>query len=371
MQFGTKSSLNVLISSVTKIDPEFITRSSKIQQASVAQKMSWASDRTTTRVEDIAYCLMGLLDVNMPLLYGEGSKAFFRLQLEIIKTSSDESIFAWGSWNVHTEKTAQSQSYGLLATSPSDFLGLGDIIDNDETQVASYVMTNRGLQLDSTRLSEVVNQDEGWSRLFKAIPSIWMLKLCCQRKRLGARDNAIAIFLTESPSNSGYWARISDTILAVKRKRHIAQNKTGYIHIAAKLDHLLARSNSEKQYHTLLIDTRLVKRTQYSITASINDGKRVVLERGSVFESSIVSPNQRADFVVSLSFNSTKGSFLLDAKHYPDGDFRLASSVKQSNSGKAALVHDEGLAWFGAVLGVCLKRKINNGQPVYVLELSI
>lgn len=31
----------------------------------------------------------------MPLLYGEGTKAFQRLQTEIIKTSDDESIFAW------------------------------------------------------------------------------------------------------------------------------------------------------------------------------------------------------------------------------------------------------------------------------------
>lgn len=64
--------------------------------ASVAQKMSRASQRTTTRVEDIAYCLIGIHNVHMPLLYGEGVNAFYRLQLEIIKTSSDESIFAWG-----------------------------------------------------------------------------------------------------------------------------------------------------------------------------------------------------------------------------------------------------------------------------------
>ena len=50
----------------------------------VAQIMSWAAHRTT-RVEDRAYSLMGLLDVNMPMLYGEGKKAFHRLQLEIIR----------------------------------------------------------------------------------------------------------------------------------------------------------------------------------------------------------------------------------------------------------------------------------------------
>ncbi|KAK7185536.1 het domain protein [Paraphaeosphaeria sporulosa] len=42
--------------------------------------MSWAAQRETTREEDVAYCLLGLLVVNMPLLYGEGAKAFERLQ---------------------------------------------------------------------------------------------------------------------------------------------------------------------------------------------------------------------------------------------------------------------------------------------------
>ena len=43
---------------------------------SIAQRMSWASRRVTTRDEDIAYCLLGIFDVNMPLIYGEGEKAF-------------------------------------------------------------------------------------------------------------------------------------------------------------------------------------------------------------------------------------------------------------------------------------------------------
>jgi hypothetical protein len=62
---------------------------------SVAQKMKWASNRSTTREEDVAYCLMGLFDVNMPLLYGEGTRAFFRLQKAILEMRSDHSILAF------------------------------------------------------------------------------------------------------------------------------------------------------------------------------------------------------------------------------------------------------------------------------------
>lgn len=70
-------------------------RSERLKTANVAQRMSWASGRTTTRPEDIAYCLLGLFGVNMPLIYGEGGNAFMRLQEEIARTSSDFTILAW------------------------------------------------------------------------------------------------------------------------------------------------------------------------------------------------------------------------------------------------------------------------------------
>ena len=62
----------------------------------VATRLSWVAGRETTRPEDIAYCVLGIFDVNMPLLYGEGSnKAFTRLQREIISRSDDQSILVW------------------------------------------------------------------------------------------------------------------------------------------------------------------------------------------------------------------------------------------------------------------------------------
>lgn len=57
--------------------------------------MLWAADRKTKRVEDRAYSLLGLFGVYMPMIYGEGKNALRRLQLEIIRTSDDQSIFSW------------------------------------------------------------------------------------------------------------------------------------------------------------------------------------------------------------------------------------------------------------------------------------
>lgn len=88
-----------VISSASLVDEYVLSGAVAPNAVSVAKRMYWASSRTTTRKEDEAYCLMGLFDVNMPLLYGEGEKAFARLQQEITKITDDQSIFAWyGFW---------------------------------------------------------------------------------------------------------------------------------------------------------------------------------------------------------------------------------------------------------------------------------
>lgn len=93
---GMKSFLSSLLTQITGID-EFVLLTGDMEAISIAAKMSWAAFRDTTRPEDMAYSLMGIFDVNMPTIYGEGGKkAFLRLQDEIIKKSNDQSIFAWG-----------------------------------------------------------------------------------------------------------------------------------------------------------------------------------------------------------------------------------------------------------------------------------
>lgn len=92
---GTKADLLPAIFRATGVDVVYLASSPKeLRRASVARRMSWASSRKTTRVEDNAYCLQGLFDVNMALLYGEGEKAFLRLQQHILANIPDDSLFA-------------------------------------------------------------------------------------------------------------------------------------------------------------------------------------------------------------------------------------------------------------------------------------
>ena len=138
---GTKIELCDEISKITTISPSFL-RGTDIRHASVAKRMSWASERKTTRVEDISYCLLGIFGVHMPMLYGEGENAFRRLQEEIIKISNDQSLFAWsGGFG------DKGEGVGLLAKSPSQFRNSGNIVPYDLVQGISYAITNTGLQI--------------------------------------------------------------------------------------------------------------------------------------------------------------------------------------------------------------------------------
>ncbi|KAF9894633.1 hypothetical protein FE257_006521 [Aspergillus nanangensis] len=95
---GDKTLLKVLVEDITGIPTLYLRggQYSTMQLATIAERMSWAAKRETTRREDIAYCLLGLFDVYMPLLYGEGDRAFLRLQEEILRSNDDHSIHHWG-----------------------------------------------------------------------------------------------------------------------------------------------------------------------------------------------------------------------------------------------------------------------------------
>ncbi|KAI6134406.1 heterokaryon incompatibility protein-domain-containing protein [Pisolithus croceorrhizus] len=139
VSIGAKEELTSTLSDITRIpcnvlyDEQALRDTFSWRYLCIAQIMSWAANRKTTRAEDRAYSLLGLFGVNMPLLYGEGSKAFQRLQLEIIRISSDHSIFAWN-------RKAQLGEYGsVLADDPSCFRGCHDVENVDPDMFAGEV----------------------------------------------------------------------------------------------------------------------------------------------------------------------------------------------------------------------------------------
>ena len=141
-RIGTKKSMPQRIRQITGISIQALL-GQRLDSFSVAMKMSWASKRTTTRVEDVAYSLLGIFEVNMPLLYGEGSRAFTRLQEEILKQSDDQSLFVWSCAD------ADSDSRGLLAKSPAAFSHCSNFIRSSSKLAKSpYSVTNMGLSIE-------------------------------------------------------------------------------------------------------------------------------------------------------------------------------------------------------------------------------
>jgi len=149
---GTKSLLGRLISNITGI-PEAVLSTpprKEIWDCPIADRISWIAKRQTTRIEDMSYSLLGILEVNMPMLYGEGPAAFTRLQGEVIRKHNDLSIFSWAG------EATPSGFLPVLAATPSSFIGqsttnysrvsLGNILNTQ------FSLTNQGVFFPNAKL---------------------------------------------------------------------------------------------------------------------------------------------------------------------------------------------------------------------------
>ncbi|KAL4074495.1 heterokaryon incompatibility protein-domain-containing protein [Scleroderma yunnanense] len=170
----------------------------------VAQIMSWAVYRTTTRVEDRAYSLLGLLDVNMSMLYGEGKKAFHRLQLEIIRVSNDQSIFAW-SFNGGSRWTGS-----ILADDPSLFRNCAqmELMDPNEfiKELKEYIAQEDLSLIAEDRLSTFPTTNRGIQIWMLLTPvhgsrSVFRALLPCRRRPWDPWDSPVSIDLALWKSN--------------------------------------------------------------------------------------------------------------------------------------------------------------------------
>ncbi|KAI0531948.1 HET-domain-containing protein [Xylaria digitata] len=110
---------------------------------SVSARISWAAHRETTREEDIAYCLLGIFEINMPLLYREGRRAFLCLQEEVIRVSNDQTIFCW-NFPIYSWRDVGWDS--VLAPHPHVFSESGKY-SPDFSCSTSYSLTNNGLEI--------------------------------------------------------------------------------------------------------------------------------------------------------------------------------------------------------------------------------
>ena len=166
---------------------------------SIAERMSWASRRHTSREEDTSYCLLGLFGINMPLLYSEGAKkAFYRLQVEILKETDDESLFAW-AW---PSSSIRGDS-GIFAESPRNFYYSGDIISMHTNARMPYTVSHKGLGIYVPEKHISTDFRSEWPSSQPPIPResrgdhvYCLLFLSCVRK--SSLNDPLVIHLTET-----------------------------------------------------------------------------------------------------------------------------------------------------------------------------
>lgn len=216
---GSKSHLVDQLYHITGVDAT-ILHGGSLRFISVARKMSWAAERQTARVEDTAYCLLGLFDLSMPMLYGEGPKAFIRLQEEIVKEYDDHSLFAWKS-------STANESAGIFAKSPADFAASADIGSSIGTHSEPVMVTSRGVRI-SAYLSKMDNNSPD-DTTFLAVLNCRFLDFDMEhRKRIAialgkCRENASPTYIRLRPSElfSGYTRKQERQTLYVLKDNHI------------------------------------------------------------------------------------------------------------------------------------------------------
>jgi len=174
----------------------YLLRDKRIGTFSVATRMSWASTRQTTRAEDMAYCLLGIFNINMPLLYGEGHRAFRRLQEEIIRKSDDDSILAWSlspkiehpslsglSRHDMTHNLCRTRNVDFLARSPIDFKDCADLTRATNPSTL-FTLTNTGLQIQLP-IVRVLECSERLCRRAGELGRVWIGLLGCSMMSSG------------------------------------------------------------------------------------------------------------------------------------------------------------------------------------------
>jgi hypothetical protein len=179
---GGKDNMTGIISDITLIHSDILTGSRKPEDFSVAARMAWAGNRATSKEEDIAYCLMGILNVRIPLMYGEGHEAFIRLQKEIINTLDDDSVLAWNPDVGNPELIDTQQDYsslGIFAKHPS-FFSRSANLRHSGSNLKPWQMTRRGLQLCESR----------WKNIR---PQVWNLHLECYALREDGKRQCITV----------------------------------------------------------------------------------------------------------------------------------------------------------------------------------
>lgn len=210
---GTLPQLASRGSQITGVHLEALQKRWPIESYSIAQRMSWASRRQTTKVEDEAYCLLGIFDLNLPIIYGEGVRAFARLQEEILRVYTDQTIFAWICLRSDVEAPPESilsrQHMDLIAKSPSDFQPCSRVVPTETDDLDldhGYNLTDKGVRFTLPSIlenSEDFYKMSPWTSKKKAVSADFYPECMHAALRCCYQDDPSYVFVVDLTKQKG------------------------------------------------------------------------------------------------------------------------------------------------------------------------
>lgn len=238
-----------------------------LQKVCVAQKMKWASRRVTTREEDTAYALFVIFDVNMPLLYGEGTKAFLRLQEAIVSRTKDHSLLAFRAprWTI-----TKHEDVRLLAPHPSYFC---DNIERDwMLDDEDGTMTFFEGRLTIKIILFCISKYPDWLKLFNPFPATHIGILdCCIKDDYMSR---LAILLTAIDPTLKEGARFR-RVVGEPMLLRLRDNDLGYFTMQDdSVDDVPHAADSKHQRSSLYYDPLSLWRGTITILTHAENGAR-------------------------------------------------------------------------------------------------
>jgi hypothetical protein len=339
-KIGSKSSLEADLSRITDIPPE-VLQSCDPSTSSIARRMSWASHRQTTRVEDTAYCLMGIFGINMPMLYGEGERAFLRLQEEILKISDDHTIFAW-----ETRFLSQSDDHypSLLAPSPAVFDRKHNAfpLASSDPLVGAITVDNKGIHLTVQVLDH--HEDDTTRVLLPCMVKIsghllfvGLVLRSVSMSETGSSSSSSSFLVTKNSSSFGngekFFVKAKNVLLTV-RGEEIEESK---------------KSNKWFDAHICIQRTRQAVR-HFPLAEVARQGDATMMER--MLENGASMGNSQLLHVAATHGHEALVSFLLDWGVRPDLRV-LQGAVENGHLGVTRLLLNRGVQPGVEVLSWC------------------
>jgi hypothetical protein len=363
---GSKHSLKTHISEITGID-EYGLFIPDLSVLSVAHRMSWAARRMTTRPEDIAYCLLGIFNLNMPLLYGEGQvRAFIRLQEEIMRRTEDHSIFAWSG----IETDFGNDMVGFLAPHPSAFrYGKVDLCELPK-RVEPLSITGRGIQ---TQVPLIRLEGHGEN---------YVAAIGCSQP--GSSSSYYAIPVTPLKKSSDVYRRRSPDLQTVSFiEAENASSRTIFLLRHSKPTHLEDKDTMQVWF-SLLEMRDCIYRIKGAFPASLwNVGRRVFAFSSSDFEeypqmAVAITNAEGRGFVLRINLDLLKRTSTLDLVKFEEPISEEPGSFNIEDKLSSMLLMNEKLHNCKSQLDLerhtvtaSVKRNIVFGQELYEVKITI